>query len=74
MKSKELGRKMERILPDAEICKDNEGQLVIYTGKKIGPDGETLIDLEPEEDKTVGIGVPVSDEEYRRLKREAKRK
>ncbi len=33
MTFKELERRIFKLLPGAEICEDNDGQLVIYTGR-----------------------------------------
>ena len=42
MTLEELRSKIEMILPDAAIEKDNQSQLVIYTGLALNPDGNEL--------------------------------
>lgn len=40
---------LKEMLDNFEICKDNDGQLVVYTGLRAGPDGQ----LVPVEEKGV---------------------
>lgn len=40
MKYDDLMRAVLAILPNAQLGEDNDGQIVVYTDKKAGPDGE----------------------------------
>ncbi len=44
----DLLRKILNILPDAQIEEDNDGQMIIYTGKKL--ENESVVDWEPIDD------------------------
>ena len=51
-----LVRQVEEMFPDSEVCTDNDGQLVIYTGmtrslwSNGGVEGGTVVRFEPEDE------------------------
>jgi hypothetical protein len=42
----DMMRAMLRYFPDAEVCEDNDGQLVVYTGKTLNKD--LIVDFDPD--------------------------
>lgn len=49
----DLVQRVLQLCPDAEICRDNEGQIVVYTGMK--EDGRRLVPMAGEPVLSIGI-------------------